>query len=70
MGLYNYLENNISIFNRWGSKVFYTENYDGTWNGSTNGSDLLPAGVYFYVLTLKTNNQGKEVKKGTVYIHY
>ncbi|MGE0588316.1 MAG: gliding motility-associated C-terminal domain-containing protein [Cyclobacteriaceae bacterium] len=46
-------QNNVTIFNRWGDKVFEIEDYDNDnpdrrFNGvSDNGKDL-PSGIYFY----------------------
>jgi gliding motility-associated-like protein len=37
----------LKIFNRWGSIVFETSNYQNNWDG-----DNLPDGTYFYSLTL------------------
>ncbi len=71
-GLYNYPNNNLVIFNRWGLKVYeadgYNNNWDGTNKGNTNsGNDSkLPVGTYYYVLDL--NGNGKNVKKGFIYL--
>lgn len=59
----NALTNNrVEIFNRWGTKLFETSNYDSNGNVfrgySKNGSKLLPSGTYFYVLTYDYNNNG------------
>lgn len=47
-GLARYPNHKISIFNRWGNKVLYTENYQNDWRGTHNGQDL-PDGTYFYL---------------------
>ncbi|GAL86085.1 hypothetical protein MYP_3314 [Sporocytophaga myxococcoides] len=39
----------FSVYNRWGSEVFYSENYHNNWNG-----DDLPDGVYFYKVLDRT----------------
>ncbi|MDZ4714720.1 MAG: gliding motility-associated C-terminal domain-containing protein, partial [Cytophagales bacterium] len=49
----NFVEprNKVSIFNRWGDKVFEVENYDNSsrrFNGFGNGGNQLSSGVYFY----------------------
>lgn len=41
----------LSIWNRWGGKIFETNNPDEGWNGRKNNvGDLLPQGVYIYQL--------------------
>ena len=41
---------NVTIFNRWGEKVFATTSTNNCWNGKNlNGNDV-PDGTYFYVL--------------------
>ncbi len=40
-----YISNKLTIFNRWGQKVFQQKNYLNDWNG-----DKLPDGVYYFVL--------------------
>ena len=60
------------IFNRWGLKVYEADGYNNNWDGnnksnSSSGNDnKLPSGTYFYVLDL--NGNGKNVKKGFVYL--
>jgi gliding motility-associated-like protein len=54
LGLEDYPNNKIAIFNRWGHKVFESENYNNTWDGISNspftiGSGVLPKGTYYYV---------------------
>ncbi|MDI1355423.1 MAG: gliding motility-associated C-terminal domain-containing protein, partial [bacterium] len=50
----------LTIFNRWGNRVFYAENYSETtpWDGTPNiagtfGKEKLPQGTYYYVLEMK-----------------
>ncbi len=46
--------NKVSIFNRWGDKVFEVENYDNQtrrFEGKSDGGSELPSGVYFYKIT-------------------
>ncbi len=44
----------IEIFNRWGQKVFKGNASNAMWDGTSSegslGSDVVPVGVYFYVL--------------------
>jgi gliding motility-associated-like protein len=45
----------IEIFNRWGNAVFKGNANTGDWDGISNqsgtlGNDVLPVGVYFYIL--------------------
>ncbi|PVX52421.1 putative repeat protein (TIGR01451 family)/gliding motility-associated-like protein [Balneicella halophila] len=65
--------NNVMIFNRWGAKVYEKRNYmsdsDRFSGYSTNSLDfqddeLLPAGVYFYVIELND----KIEKTGYIYL--
>ena len=44
--------NELTIYGRWGNKVYQAKNYVNQWK-----ADGLPEGTYYYVLTL---NDGKE----------
>ncbi len=51
----NFQNNTVTIYNRWGNKVFEARNYgtDGWWNGTwEKNNEPLPVGTYFYVITI------------------
>ena len=43
-------DNHLEIYNRWGQLVFQTDNYDNSWEGTSQNGDQLPAGPYYWVL--------------------
>jgi len=43
----------VTIYNRWGKKMFYSLGYKSAWNGKNDSNVDLPEGVYFYVVSLK-----------------
>ncbi len=43
---------NMQIFNKWGERIFETNNYQEGWNGKINGSDA-PADVYIFIINFK-----------------
>ncbi len=49
----------VYIYNRWGNKIYYSENYDNSWDGGNN-----PSGAYYYIITTPDN----KTYKGTVNI--
>ncbi|WP_341907400.1 Ig-like domain-containing protein [Fluviicola taffensis] len=70
-GIELFPNNTITIFNRWGNQVFFTEKYDNTWEGKSTsefniGGDELPTGTYFYIFDTRTTEYG--VVKGYVYL--
>lgn len=58
-------EYNLQIYDRWGKKVFETNDINQAWKGYSNNV-ALPAGVYAYVAELKQLNGNVIRKKGTV----
>jgi len=61
----------IEIFNRWGQVVFEGNASTGDWDGISNrkttlGNDVLPAGVYFYIL--KYNDGVTSPVQGKLYL--
>ncbi|MGJ3235396.1 gliding motility-associated C-terminal domain-containing protein [Marivirga sp.] len=61
-----YPDAEIKIYNRWGKELFFSIGYNEPWNGFFNG-ELLPPGVYYYVIDLK---DGYEAVTGTITILY
>jgi len=41
----------VQIFNRWGSLIYESTDYQNDWRGTYKGKDL-PAGVYYYIVTI------------------
>jgi gliding motility-associated-like protein len=61
----------VEIYNRWGSRVFKSNDYQNDWNGDFSGSgigssDTVPTGTYYYVVNLR--NSGLEPFAGPVYV--
>lgn len=62
----NYTTNTVSIFNRWGNKVWSTNNYNNSnniWNGKHSNGSVLANGTYFYIIEI---DNGAGIKKGWV----
>ncbi|PJC62155.1 MAG: hypothetical protein CO022_06035 [Flavobacteriales bacterium CG_4_9_14_0_2_um_filter_32_27] len=58
-----FFDNNLKIYNRWGTKVFEKENYKNNWDG--NG---VSDGTYFFILEVKLMDDSIETHKGTISI--
>ncbi|RYY47816.1 MAG: gliding motility-associated C-terminal domain-containing protein [Chitinophagaceae bacterium] len=75
----NYPNNTVEIFNRWGVKVYDTDGYDSHGNVFTgisegrttiDGSQMLPTGTYFYILTYEMPvDAGTRTKKQAGYLY-
>ena len=55
---------NLEIFNRYGTKVFWQDDYSNQWHGQDYNDNLLPDATYFYLVKLADN----QVKTGWVYL--
>lgn len=71
-GLEHYLQSQLDVFTRSGQPVYHSLDYLNDWNGTTLKStltdlQLVPTGVYYYVLKLGGTNRSI---KGFVYIGY
>lgn len=71
-GIEGYPSNTITIFNRWGGKVFEAAGYDNStvvWDGTSPDATLsgpAPTGTYFYVLELGND---QEALTGYIYLN-
>jgi len=52
--LNTYPDCQVSVFNRYGARIYQTLGYNSPWNGLYNGA-ILPAGTYYYIIDLKNN---------------
>ena len=55
----------LSIYNRYGTKVYSKTNYVNEWGGQSDAGHELPDGTYYYVI----ERNGVEAKSGWVYIN-
>ncbi|HIB48713.1 MAG TPA: tandem-95 repeat protein [Flavobacteriaceae bacterium] len=82
LGIENFPDNNMKIYNRWGVLVFETDGYGGAngeenvFRGFSNGratvrsDETLPTGTYFYILVREDPNSGETLKNsGYLYIN-
>ena len=56
LGLLRHPDNELLIFNRWGSEVYSEKNYANTWKGVNESGDNLPDGTYFVLLKVNSLN--------------
>jgi len=55
------------IFDRWGSKIYETENIASGWNGRKNNNGaILPNGAYQYIIRVVSTREKESIFKGTV----
>ena len=71
-------DNTVEIYNRWGVKVFETNNYDSNGNvfrGYSEGrvtiskDKMLPTGTYFYILNFKYSGAKSQTVKKSGYLY-
>lgn len=55
---------NLTIFNRYGTKVYSKGGYKDQWHGQTDNNDILPDATYFYVIDFKDGTS----KTGWIYL--
>ncbi len=59
----------MDIYNRWGMKVFSSANNEVGWNGNLdNGSETVPDGTYFVIVTYKAYCSGEGVTTKTGHV--
>lgn len=60
-------EYDLIIFNRWGEKVFESDQFNYRWNGDVfNTLGPCPAGTYFYIFNYRLIGQDPKRKNGTI----
>ena len=55
----------LSIYNRYGVKVYSKNNYYDQWRGETDNGKILPDGTYYYLIEFKNNSNPKT---GWIYV--
>ena len=57
----------ISVFDRWGVKLFNTSDTNATWNGLNNNGTAVPEGVYYLVVRIVGDDAIPEKDKQRVF---
>jgi gliding motility-associated-like protein len=55
-GIEGFPDNEVKIFNRWGTKIWESRNYDNdgvAWDATNKRGDRVPDGTYYYILEIK-----------------
>jgi gliding motility-associated-like protein len=60
------IEYTLSIYNRWGALVFYSNDINVGWDGMVDGTIADPMGTYVYVVTVKDAKKHDYIYRGTV----
>jgi gliding motility-associated-like protein len=55
----------VRIFDRWGTEVFSSSDYQNDWDGTSNDGGELSEGTYYYVIDCEN---GEKIYKGSVSI--
>ena len=56
----------VEIYNRWGKRVYHWQGPQGFWDGKGYNSELLPEGVYFFVMEAVGKDGSEYTEKGSV----
>jgi gliding motility-associated-like protein len=61
-----YPENEVWIFNRWGTLLYYASPYENAWQGTNDkgNGEILPAATYFYLID--THKKSQDPFKGFI----
>lgn len=59
----------INIYNRWGQRIFYSEDPLAGWDGTFNGT-LADEGTYLYEIIFENAGGNKQMQKGTFALIY
>ena len=65
-GLERFPNNEVYIYNRWGSIVFSKKPYDNSWSGQNASGEELPSGAYYYLI--KLNDPDNSTLSGSITI--
>jgi gliding motility-associated-like protein len=65
-GIDAFPSNTLTVFNRWGDRVYLQRGYLGEWSGTDQSGKPLPDGTYYFTLDL---GDGSAVRTGPLEIH-
>lgn len=70
VGIEYFPNNSLTIFNRWGEKLYQKTPYDNSWDGTMENGSKVPAGTYFMIFDYGDTKNKLEPKTGFISIIY
>ena len=61
---FEFTDNTLQVFDRYGKLVYRADNYDNTWEGTDLDSTILPEGGYFWVFEYRDAEEQLQTVKG------
>ena len=74
-GIETFDKKSIKIFNRWGTTIYESDDYQNDWDGTCNvglrlGGSELPVGTYFYIFEYQeSSSDDVKIQKGYIYLN-
>lgn len=62
--IYDVTNYKFEVYNRWGNKLFETENTKQGWNGRTQNGEIAPDGVYIWRIKYRNHKETSHEKQG------
>ena len=56
----------VTIYNRWGQQVYGFDNVKGSWDGRSFNGELMPEGVYFFIMEALGSLGDSYTEEGTI----
>ena len=60
------VELKVTIYNRWGQQVYGFNDVNGSWNGNGFNGELMPEGVYFFIMEAIGSLGDSYIEEGTI----
>ena len=60
------VELEVAIYNRWGQQVYAFDNLNGSWDGKSFNGELMPEGVYFFIMKAVGSLGDSYVEEGSI----
>ena len=60
------VELKVTIYNRWGQQVYAINDVKGSWDGKSFNGELVPEGVYFFIMEAIGSLGDSYIEEGTI----
>jgi gliding motility-associated-like protein len=60
------IELRVTIYNRWGQQIYAFDDVKGSWDGKSFNGELMPEGVYFFIMEALGSLGDSYIEEGTI----